>query len=251
MAFLFLNHAGPRLKPLLHLTVIAFVIVIATALGIHLSAQPHTGTEVRQPANVGDAKTAALTYHDSGAYGRDLARVAGQATHWLEHRARSAMRPALVLDIDETALSNWEVIKLDDFGRPIDGPCVLGSGAPCGWAAWDQLGRDPAIAPTLQAFQRARALKISVFFITGRPESQRKATEKNLDAAGYTGYQKLYMVPDGAHFTSAADFKAPVRTQIEQAGYTIIANVGDQPSDLSGGHAEKAFLLPDPFYRVP
>ena len=39
--------------------------------------------------------------------------------------------------------------------------------------------------------------------------------------------------------------------QIEQMGYTIIANVGDQPSDLIGGHAEKMFLLPDPFYRVP
>jgi hypothetical protein len=30
----------------------------------------------------------------------------------------------------------------------------------------------------------------------------------------------------------------------------IIANIGDQPSDLFGGHAEKMFLLPNPFYRV-
>ncbi|TIP90617.1 MAG: acid phosphatase, partial [Mesorhizobium sp.] len=46
------------------------------------------------------------------------------------------------------------------------------------------------------------------------------------------------------------DFKAPIRAEIEKAGYTIIANVGDQPSDLFGGHAEKLFLLPNPFYRV-
>jgi acid phosphatase len=59
------------------------------------------------------------------------------------------------------------------------------------------------------------------------------------------------MVPEGAHFPSAADFKAPIRAEIEQAGYKIIANMGDQPSDLKGGHAEKIFLLPDPFYRVP
>lgn len=59
------------------------------------------------------------------------------------------------------------------------------------------------------------------------------------------------MVPDGGHFPSAADFKAPIRAEIEQAGYTILANIGDQPSDLKGGHAEKGFLLPDPFYRVP
>jgi acid phosphatase len=42
-----------------------------------------------------------------------------------------------------------------------------------------------------------------------------------------------------------------VRNEIEQGHYTIIANIGDQPSDLSGGHAERTFLLPDPFYRIP
>jgi hypothetical protein len=59
------------------------------------------------------------------------------------------------------------------------------------------------------------------------------------------------MVPEGMHYPSAADFKAPVRAAIEAAGYTIIANMGDQPSDLAGDHAEKAFLLPNPFYRIP
>jgi acid phosphatase len=208
-------------------------------------------TVLSQPANVGDAKIAALAYHDSGAYERGLAAVAGQAASWLSNQAAVAHRPALVLDIDETALSNWEIIKLDDFGRPINGPCTPESGAPCGWAAWDQLARDPAIMPTLQLFQRARALNITVFFITGRPEPQRAATERNLVAAGYKDYKTLYMVPDGAHFTSAADFKTPIRAGIERAGYAIVANVGDQPSDLEGGHAEKRFLLPDPFYRVP
>ena len=59
------------------------------------------------------------------------------------------------------------------------------------------------------------------------------------------------MVPNGKHFASAVDFKAPVRAGIEDEGRTIIANMGDQPSDLAGGHAERAFLLPNPFYRIP
>jgi hypothetical protein len=33
-------------------------------------------------------------------------------------------------------------------------------------------------------------------------------------------------------FASAADFKGPIRAKIEQAGYTIVANIGDQASDL-------------------
>lgn len=208
-------------------------------------------TVTTQPANVGDAKIAALAYHNSGAYDRDLAIVADQAKAWIASRAASAKQPALVLDVDETALSNWEILKRDDFGRPVPGPCDPNLDTPCGWAAWDLLGRDPAIAPTLAVFQQARALNVTVFFITGRPESQRAATERNLQAAGFGGYARLNLVPPGAHFASAADFKAPIRAGIEQAGYTIIANMGDQPSDLLGGHAERKYLLPDPFYRVP
>ncbi|MFL6351686.1 MAG: HAD family acid phosphatase [Bryobacteraceae bacterium] len=238
------------MKPLFLVAIIA-VVQNPAVPRCNGATQEHIVTISSQPANVGDAKISALAYHDSGRYDRDLAIVAGQAERWLASRARAVRQPALVLDIDETALSNWEVIKLDDFGRPIEGACVPATDAPCGWAAWDQLGRDPAIQPTLQLFRRARALKVTVFFITGRPESQRAATMRNLVAAGYGGYAKLYMVPNGAHFASAADFKAPIRAEIEQAGHTIVANMGDQPSDLHGGHAEKRFLLPDPFYRVP
>ena len=203
-----------------------------------------------QPANVGDAKIAAAAYHDGGAYDRDVASVAAQAAAWLRS-APPVSNPAVVFDIDETALSNWQVIKLDDFGRPIGGPCNLAIDAPCGWAEWDQLGRDPAIEPTLLVFELARQLNMSVFFITGRPENQRAATQRNLVQAGFADYAKLYMVPNNTHFATAVDFKAPIRAEIEAAGHTIVANIGDQPSDLPGGHAMRTFLLPNPFYRVP
>jgi predicted secreted acid phosphatase len=204
-----------------------------------------------QPPNVGDAKIEALKYHDSGDYDRDLRTVAAEAQNWLDSRTGSVGKLAAVFDIDETALSNWEVIKRDDFGRPVTGPCKRGIDAVCGWAAWDLLGKDPAIVPTLELYRDAIAKKVAVFFITGRPENQRRATARNLKAAGYGTYEHLYLVPNKTHFNSATDFKAPIRAQIEQGGYMIILNIGDQPSDLLGGHAERSFLLPDPFYRVP
>jgi acid phosphatase len=234
---------------------LAGILLLATAACAGQPSKPDPTaafvTVTSQPANVGDAKIAALAYHDNGEYDRDLITVADKAADWVRRRAATAAKPALVLDIDETSLSNWEVLKRDDFGRPVPGPCAPGLDTPCGWAAWDLLGRDPAIEPTLRLFNLARSLNVAVFFITGRPESQRAATERNLSAVGYSGYAKAYFVPDGSHFSTAADFKAPIRAQIEQMGYTIIANVGDQPSDLIGGSAEKMFLLPDPFYRVP
>ena len=232
---------------------IRLAILPLSALFVSCATTEQSGfvTISSQPANVGDAGIAAKHYHDSGAYDRDLRVVASQATSWIKTRAAGAHRPALVFDIDETVLSNWQIIQRDDFGRPILGPADLASVGPWGWAAWDQLARDPAIKPTLEVFRAARAANVAVFFITGRPESQRAATERNLRAVGFGDYAKLFMVPNGAHFASAVDFKTPVREQIERLGYTIIANIGDQPSDLLGGHAEKKFLLPDPFYRVP
>jgi predicted secreted acid phosphatase len=217
----------------------------------HPSPASAQAGELAQPANVGDAKFAATAYHKSGAYSRDVTTVIDQVSAWLTERAPLVKRPALVLDIDDTALSNWDAIVANDFGRVFDGPCRAPPKGPCGWVAWDLLGRSPAIVQTLALYKQARSLGVAVFFITGRDQPQRGATRRNLQRAGYVGYRGLYMPAKGAHYPSAADFKTPQRQKIEAAGYTIIANVGDQPSDLAGGHAEKTFLLPNPYYRIP
>jgi acid phosphatase len=103
----------------------------------------------------------------------------------------------------------------------------------------------------MDVFNTAKDRGAAIFFITGRSESQRAATERNLADVGYAGYTRLIMEPAGAHYVSAADFKAPQRRAVEGEGYTVIANLGDQPSDLDGGYAERTFLLPNPFYRIP
>jgi len=201
-----------------------------------------------EPANVGDAKTAATEYHDSGQYQRDLAEVAAQAISWIGAEVPETARPAVVFDIDETALSNWEVIKANDFGYT-NGPCNLPDA--CGWRAWDLTAQSTVIQPTLDTYNVSKSLGAAVFFISGRDEGQRAATAQNLRSAGYAGYTRLILAPEGAQYPSAADFKAPQRAEIEAEGYTIVANIGDQPSDLAGGHSERTFLLPDPFYRIP
>jgi hypothetical protein len=185
-----------------------------------------------EPPNVGDAKFAAIAYYKSGGYERDLAAVASRVSARLAERAPQVSRAALVLDIDDTVLSNWEVIMADDFGRVFDGPCRSLPNGPCGWVAWDLRARTPAIRQMVEVFKQARSLGVAVFFISGRDERQRAATIKNLRAAGFAGYRGLYLEANGARYASAADFKAPRRERIEKDGYTIIANVGDQPSDL-------------------
>ena len=96
----------------------------------------------------------------------------------------------------------------------------------------------------------SRELGVAVFFITGRPENLREATERNLRAQGYE-WEQVVLTPQGGHFDHASDFKAPARRRITERGYTILLSMGDQQSDLDGGYAEKTFKLPNPVYLLP
>ena len=223
---------------------------IGAVAGLLFVAAALAGCATFEPANLGDLKQQELAYYNNG-YQQDLQAVDRAAQEWVTWRAPQVTRPALVLDIDETSLSNWPEIKANDYGYIPGGPCANLPKGPCGMRAWDESGKAKAIAPTLELFKAAKTAGVKVFFLTGRYEAERAATEWNLRAAGYAGWTKLIMRPNGSHTASAADFKAPERARIEAKGYTIIASVGDQPSDLAGGHAERTFKLPNPFYRIP
>ena len=188
-------------------------------------------------------------YISSGQYDTDFAAVVARARAQLEKRARDAAKPAIVLDIDETSLSNWPAYKVNGWTRITAGPCDLEAG-PCGVRAYQATAASKALVPTLNLAKRAMELSVAVFFITGRPPELREATERNLRREGYE-FAGLVLLPAGARFASAADFKAPERRKIAGQGYTIILNMGDQESDLSGGYAEKTFKLPNPVYFLP
>jgi acid phosphatase len=196
-----------------------------------------------------DARKEVEAYLESGRYEADVAVVTRAAQAYLERRARQVPRPAAVFDIDETALSNWPAYKANGWGRITGGGCDLENG-PCGLRAWEAMGRSKAIAPTLALARRARELGVAVFFITGRPESLRAATERNLREQGYAP-DGLILSPEGPRPASAADFKAPERRRLTGEGYTILFSIGDQQSDISGGYAERTFKLPNPVYRIP
>ena len=191
-------------------------------------------------ASVGAGDLAPLlkAYHDSGRYEQDLAAVDSRARGYLRRRLHSCCawrKPALVLDIDETALSNYAF--LGDFKNIV---ASLAQGAAS--------ATTPAIGPTLWLYEAAKARGVAVFFITGRPTAFQSLTVQNLTRAGYSGWSGLVLNPGGMTLTQ---YKSAARAKIEQQGYRIILNVGDQESDLAGGHASRAFKLPNPFYISP
>jgi predicted secreted acid phosphatase len=173
-------------------------------------------------------------------------------------------RPAIVLDIDETSLSNWPRIYQDDYAYIPNGPCTFGKD-PCGDLAWQQSGLARAIEPTLEFYKLARCIDqpasckpIDVFFVTGRRQAELNGemasawTLRNLDSAGYGTVSPGHLYLRDANMAGGiADYKSSARADIESKGYTIIANIGDQESDLAKGHSEMRFKVPNPFYYLP
>ncbi len=202
--------------------------------------------------NLGEYKIELTRYEESGRYQQDIAAAVAPAAAYLAQRVRQSGKLAIVLDIDETSLSNWPVIKADDFGFIPQGPCDLAAdGLPagaCGWIDWISQARDKAIAPTLELYREARHYKAAVFFVSGRPEFLRQATQRNLRNAGYENWNGL-VLKTGKESVSA--FKTSARRKLAAQGYDIVLNVGDQDSDLVGGYADRTFKIPNPFYYIP
>ncbi len=202
------------------------------------------------PQNLDLHKQELMTYKNSGAYERDFNAVLAQADAYIFAKAPQVKNPAIVLDIDETSLSNWPQLEANGLTFRVEGACDHLPKGPCGLVAWNKTEKAQAFPATLALFNKAHDHGIPVFFITGREESIRKFTEENLRRAGYKDWAKLYLRPSHTSTPTASDLKAPLRAQIESQGYTIVATLGDQQSDLTGGHSGRAFKVPNPFYFI-
>ncbi|MGC1463618.1 MAG: HAD family acid phosphatase [Terracidiphilus sp.] len=187
-------------------------------------------------------------YHDCtckcGCYAHDMDVQADRAIAFLRYRVthrRPGERLAMVLDIDETTLSNYQELRDADFAyyKPV-------------FDAWVGAAKAPAIPSTLRLYKEAQHLGVNAFFITGRPESQRAVTERNLSEQGFQNWQQLILRPSSTDAETAQLFKSASRAQIVAQGYKIVLNVGDQWSDLNGKpEAEFSVKYPDPFYFLP
>lgn len=188
--------------------------------------------------NLTELKRQCTAYHDSGQYLTDITAIDATVQQWLDARADTP-RAALVLDIDETAVTNWAYEKRFDFGFEAGSFVAFCRDTPA----------EP-ILPTRALAEHAKGLRMAVFFITGRREGMRAITESDLTEAGYRDWEGLDLAPAGYHEPSISIYKTAARKRITERGFHIIANVGDQESDLVGGYADKTFKLPNPFYLV-
>jgi predicted secreted acid phosphatase len=204
------------------------------------SAQVVTPIASSQLQNLGQLKDAVKAYYSNGSYTAEVTSILADAQRYIDQRVGAgAKKPALVLDIDDTALLT-EGYEIDhDFGYDPDS-----------WAAYALKPGFPAIAPTLALAKYAVSRGVAVFFITGRRVAQTDMTVKSLQDVGYT-FVRAYLRPADDHAPSVVPFKSGTRAAIERDGYTVLETIGDQFSDLEGGHAERMYKLPNPMYFIP
>ncbi|MFF0706309.1 HAD family acid phosphatase [Streptomyces tendae] len=193
----------------------------ATAALVAAALTATVTPSVAAPAEAPPASVPAAAAADVGydTWQRDCRAVMDAALPYLKERIADTApgeKQAVVLDIDNTSLET-------DYGFSYP---------------------QPANRPVLEAAQYAQEHGVALFFVTARPGIIEAPTEWNLAHAGYES-SGLYVRGFLDLFKDVAEYKTEQRAEIESKGYTIIANIGNSATDLSGGHAEKTFKLPD------
>ncbi|CAK7288375.1 HAD family acid phosphatase [Streptomyces misionensis] len=184
-------------------------------------AAPARAADARPAPAAGPAATASATTGkvDYAAWQQDCRTVMDQALPYVKQRIADAGpggKQAIVLDIDNTALAT-------DLGLQVP---------------------QAANKPVLDVAEYAQEHGVSLFFVTARPGIIEAPTKWNLE---YDGYRVSGLSVRGLLdlFKNVADYKTAQRAAIESKGYDIIANIGNSATDLSGGHADRTFKLPD------
>jgi hypothetical protein len=264
---------------------LAAVVAVTTAVVLALSGSaaahgprhgravpppPANPTRADQIQNLDQVKTAIMAYYGdtvsgtnpdgtaqhlpspTGAYAKEMAGVVHRAESYLGHATHGksqAAKPAIVLDVDDTSLNtyNYEIDSNFVYNPTSNGQFVNAEAF-------------PAVFHMVNLSKYATSHGYTLFFLTGRPEAQRQATEGNLTKVGYPSVPdaQVYLKDQTKPWLSSCapscttvQYKSLTRKHIESLGYKIVGNFGDQFSDLAGGFARKDFKLPNPMYFLP
>ena len=203
-----------------------------------------------------DHRTVALhQFSDGSAYAQEVAGITSGAKTYLASEAKPGKqhtgKPAILFDIDDTTLNTYSYEIYSSF--------TYNPGQNADFVNAGSKNVFPAV-PTMPALEQdARDMGYDVFFLTGRPATQLDGTKANLTDAGYTfDADKIYLKDQTKPWLSSCaptcntiQYKSLTRKYIESQGYDIVANFGDQYSDLEGGYADQTYKIPNPMYYLP
>eukprot|EP00253_Pinus_taeda_P014980 PITA_14980 len=177
-------------------------------------------------------------------YVRDSQMVANESMAYVNSLTLSGDgRDAWVFDVDETLLSSLPFFEGRQYGgEGVDDEAFI---------KWADLAEAPPLLASRSLYVHLLELGFKIFLLTGRYDYERNATEKNLARAGYHSWEALLLREPEDYEKRAVVYKSEKRLKLEQDGFRIIGNLGDQWSDLIGfSVGQRTFKLPNPLYYV-
>ncbi|GAB3914566.1 hypothetical protein GCM10011575_41410 [Microlunatus endophyticus] len=172
-------------------------------------------------------------------------RTSGSVLQQCRQESWRHRNPAVVLDADDTTLWTYDM-EAGAMNFVYD---------PALQDQWVQAEKFPATPGMVTFVNAAEQAGCTIIGLTGRNSGQKAATLGNLAAVGYGGFTAAnYYTKTAGDNRSTIAYKSQTRKHIESragGGYDIVANFGDQYSDLIGGYADRTIKLPNPTYYLP
>jgi acid phosphatase len=184
------------------------------------------------------AKDRVKDYYESGKYDEDLGEIYSKAKSQIE-KIKIKNNSTAIFDVDDTALSNYQISKRLDFG--FDYQIVQN---------WVMSAKLPAIKQTLDFYNYLKSKGIKLIFLTGRQTEEYDATYRNLVEQGYRDFDTIIVRSERERKIGAAEFKSQKRKELTEQGYEIIICVGDQWTDLEGDYIGIIVKLPNYLYEI-
>jgi acid phosphatase len=191
-----------------------------------------------KPVNLTVARSEVNEYYKSGKYDEELNNVIKEAKNKFEELEYNK-NSVVIIDVDETALSNYELAEQMGFGYVYEMN-----------KKWNAEMKASAIPQVKELYNFLIEKGIKIIFLTGRNIPEYEVTYGNLIKAGYTSFDTLITQREHEYNLSAQEFKSSKRAELTEKGYDIIGTVGDQWSDLRGHHHGIQVKVPNYLYLI-
>jgi predicted secreted acid phosphatase len=188
--------------------------------------------------NLRTAKDLVKDYYESGKYNEEMREVINEAKEKF-NKVEVKKNSVVIFDVDETALNNYGLALMMDFGYVYD----LNK-------KWNEELKAPAIKETQELYFYLLNKGFKTIFLTARNLNEYDVTYKNLIQEGYSGFDTLITQSKEDQKLKSQEFKSKVRTELTARGYEIVGTVGDQLTDLNGPYSGIQIKLPNYLYEI-
>lgn len=188
--------------------------------------------------NLTTAKEHVQQYYESGLFDKELDEIVADAKNRFSN-IETNPNSAVIFDVDDTALLNYEASKKMGFGyikSMVD--------------EWVSSAEVPAIPQVKDLYDYMLQRDIKIIFLTGRFHDEYDYTIQNLINEGFVKFDTLIVRRQDEQKLSALEFKSKVRIALMERGYDIIGNVGDQWTDLDGPFSGIKVKIPNYIYET-